>query len=411
MTSSAVPKIAIIGAGPAGLTLARILSQNGISATIFERETSDARSQGGNLDLHPSSGLRAIKEAGLFRGFLERCREEGEDFVLSDKSGRTLFTKTRVGDERPEIERNALRQLLIDSIPPAQIRWSSKLQSVKDGVLHFDNFSEGNFDLIVGADGAWSKVRRLLSDAQPYYSGISGICFHFLNPDVTHPAISKMIGRGNYFAFSDYKGIQCQRMANNSISVWSMARRPEDWVHDPSIDLSNPEETKKQIAAEHGDWCSELKDLILLSDENNLIRRPFYMTPIGMKWESQPGVTVIGDAAHLMTPFGAEGVNIAMLDAVELARAIIDNPNDMMLAVEKYEHPMFERAEKTASMTWQNLESHFSEGGPDVFLKKVQQQFANHQANAKLEKAKLEMAKLSCSPETPVQQVIGHEVC
>ena len=405
MTSSSVPRIAIIGAGPAGLTLARILSQNGISATIFERETADERSQGGNLDLHPSSGLRAIKEAGLFRGFLERCREEGEDFVLADKSGRTLFTKTRVGDERPEIERNTLRQLLIDSIPPSQIRWSCKLRSVKDGVLHFENFSEGNFDLIVGADGAWSKVRRVLSNVQPYYSGISGICFHFLNPDISHPAVSKMIGRGNYFAFSDYKGIQCQRMANNSISVWSMARRPEDWVLDPNIDLSKPEEAKKAVAAEHGDWGSELKDLILLSDEEKLVRRPFYMTPIGMKWGSQPGITVIGDAAHLLTPFGAEGVNIAMLDALELAHTIISHPNNIALAVQEYEHPMFERAEKTASMTWQNLESHFSEGGPDMFLKKVQQQFANHQANAKLEKEKMEKAKMLLR-DTRVQQEV-----
>lgn len=386
MTSSSVPKIAIIGAGPAGLTLARILSQNGISATIFERETADERSQGGNLDLHPSSGLRAIKEAGLFKGFLERCREEGEDFVLADKSGRTLFTKTRVGDERPEIERNTLRQLLIDSIPPSQSRWSCKLRSVKDGVLHFENFSEGNFDLIVGADGAWSKVRRVLSDVQPYYSGISGICFHFLNPDISHPAVSKMIGRGNYFAFSDYKGIQCQRMANNSISVWSMERRSADWVFDPKIDLSKPEEAKKAIAAEHGDWGSELKDLILLSDEEKLVRRPFYMTPIGMKWESQPGVTVIGDA-------------------LELAHTIINHSNNTALALQEYEHPMFERAEKTASMTWQNLESHFSEGGPDMFLKNIQQQFADHQANAKLEKEKMEKAKMSLR-DTQVQQEI-----
>jgi len=80
-----VARIAIIGAGPAGLTLARIVYVNNIPCTVFEKEESrEIRSQGGTLDLHPKAGQAALKKAKLWKEYQQHVRYEGQDFVLAD---------------------------------------------------------------------------------------------------------------------------------------------------------------------------------------------------------------------------------------------------------------------------------------------------------------------------------------
>lgn len=80
--------IAIIGAGPGGLTLARILQQHGVQATVFEREAhAHERPQGGTLDLHVGSGQHAIECAGLSEAFMGIARYEDQGDRLYDKTG------------------------------------------------------------------------------------------------------------------------------------------------------------------------------------------------------------------------------------------------------------------------------------------------------------------------------------
>jgi len=163
--------IAIIGAGPSGLTLARLLEINNIDYMVYERDESPEPkfiNQGGTLDIHASSGQVALKEARLFDEFKSIARWDASRVFMQNPSG----TVTAVfGDERdaPEIDRLQLRKLLLDSIPTDKIRWGHRVKSIERGdtasehVISFVNStSASGFRAIVGADGAWSKVRPLV---------------------------------------------------------------------------------------------------------------------------------------------------------------------------------------------------------------------------------------------------------
>ncbi|KAI9771965.1 MAG: hypothetical protein M1835_006331 [Candelina submexicana] len=368
------PKIAIIGAGPSGLTLARILLQKGITATVFEREDGpNARTQGGTLDLHPQSGQQAIKEAGLYDEFLKVSRPEGEDFILMDKTGHRHLEEFRgSGSDRPEIDRFVLRQLLLDSLPDGMVQWGSHLQRVEKGTLYFENRTLTSYDLIVGADGAWSKVRPALSDIKPHYVGIAGIYICISNCDERFPALGKLVGRGSLFALSAGKAIVAQRNGDLSIKgpVWQV--KPETWLKDSGLADCSNEEAKALMLTDFDDWCPELKDIIRYADPD-FNRHNLYTLPIDMSWENVPGVTAIGDSGHLMAPFSGQGVNLAMRDALDLAHAIVNGKDDLIAAVKAFELVMFERAKEEARGVAINRDLMCADDAPVSFAKAMQE--------------------------------------
>ncbi|KAI9810473.1 MAG: hypothetical protein M1827_006249 [Pycnora praestabilis] len=327
MTSNPL-KIAIVGAGPGGLLLARVLHQNQIPYTIFEAETSpNTRPQGGTLDLHPPTGQRAIKEAGLWSDFEKVARPDGEEMKLGDSAGKIYIHEQSQGNCAPEVDRNALRILLRESIPEDSIRWGYKVQKVEvseggEGTIHFAHGNtESGFDLIVGADGAWSKIRPLLSSAVPYYSGITGPDMNIPNVDIAHPVLSRLVGKGTYFTLTDNKSIVAQRCGDGSIRVYPWHREAEDWNTSSGIDWKSPVDVRAKLLKIYEGWVPELKALIEATDDN-IVPRNLYMLPIGHCWAHVPGLTLLGDAAHVMTPFAGEGVNLALLDGLELGLAI-----------------------------------------------------------------------------------------
>ena len=127
------PPIAILGAGPAGLTLGRLLHLANIDFVIFEREESASKAfdRGGTLDLHANSGQLALKEAGLQDQFNSIARHNITNRI-ADSKGTIFMEPSEEGEEdKPEIDRKDLRKLILSSVPEEKVRWASKVQSVQ----------------------------------------------------------------------------------------------------------------------------------------------------------------------------------------------------------------------------------------------------------------------------------------
>jgi 2-polyprenyl-6-methoxyphenol hydroxylase-like FAD-dependent oxidoreductase len=370
------PRIAIIGAGLGGLTLARVLHTRGIPATVYDLEISPtARNQGGTLDLHPESGQAALAEAGLSEGFRRLARPEGEEMKILDKTGAVLLHEDAedAAGERPEVDRAALRALLLDSLPDGTVRWGAKVADVTPlaaGAGFALTFADGggvSAALLVGADGAWSKTRPLLSDATPVYSGLSMVEAHLPDVDHLHPAAAALVGRGSMFALAEGKGLISQRNGDGRIRTYIALRVPQEWAASGAVDFDNPAAARATLASYFDGWDPSLRALIT-DAEDTLVPRPIYALPVGHRWGRVSGVTLLGDAAHLMSPFAGEGANLAMLDGAHLAVALAAHTGDTEAALAAYEAALFPRSEAAAAESAENLIAAFAPGAPRGML-------------------------------------------
>ncbi|KAL4781558.1 hypothetical protein BJX76DRAFT_12101 [Aspergillus varians] len=351
------PRIAIIGGGPAGLTLGLLLHKLNITSTIFElrqKPTDDELAKpSGMLDLHEESGLAAIREAGLYNHFLQLTGECSEAQIVANKDGIILYTDQGELSERPEISRHALTALLTSHLPPGCIKYGYKLLSVSVSpsetttTLNFGPNGTHSFDLVIGADGAWSRVRNILSPTKPHYAGTQMLLTTVPNLTATHPHLAALIGQGSFSALGLRHGIMTQRGANASARIMTFLSIPDEHFASSAGLLaangSNAEAVKNRLLTDEtllGSFGESLKELVSVAcDEEVKFQsssststgsaarvdiKPLYTLPTDSSFAhcESAAVTLIGDAAHLMCPWAGEGVNLAMWDSLLLSRAI-----------------------------------------------------------------------------------------
>ncbi|GJJ08908.1 hypothetical protein Clacol_003128 [Clathrus columnatus] len=317
-------RIAIIGAGPGGATLARLLQSNDVPCTVFDLDNpAISRSQGGSFDLHPESGQLALKEAGLFGEFTKYMRLEGSALRFVEPAGSILLDTKGEGlhaETRPEIDRRELRDILINSLKPGTLHWEKKLIDVESKPngkfnLHFaDGKMEEEYDLVIGADGAWSRVRKLLTEDKPFYSGIFCVETRIEDVNSRFPKTGEMIGPGGCFYIGEGKTLMAQRNGDRSARIYAMLRVPEDW-----------------------------------------------------------GVSSGNQLGPSDDPFRRSCVNVAMTDALDLSKTIISaacNEISLLAAIEQYEITMYERSTKSAQLTLDNLNLIFSGETPQNIANK-----------------------------------------
>ena len=361
------PSITIIGAGLGGLTLARVLHVHEISSTVFDADASaSARTQGGQLDLHEHNGQAALALAGLTDAFRAIVHHGGAAARVMGPDGVVLAEAPDDGSmDKPEALRGDIRQILLDSLPDETVQWGKKCGSISPlGAgrhrLDFADGSSAESDLLIGAEGTWSKVRALVSDQVPTYSGMSYVDVYTHDVDNAHPETARLVGDGALYALIPGKGFLAHREAGDVIHTYVVLSRPLNWFGE--MDFDDADGVRVRIAAEFNNWAPELVKLVSQSDSAPVLRSIFEL-PDDHRWSHTPGVTLLGDAAHPTVP-GGEGANLAMLDGAELAEAITNDPNDVDTAIAAYEQTMFQRSAAEAAAAHETVELIFGAGAP-----------------------------------------------
>lgn len=334
------PHIAIIGGGIGGAALAVACMHRGIPSTLYERDTHfTERAQGYGLTLQQAS--KAVEALGIpaLEGGITSTKH-----VVHDQSGRVVgewglrkwnITPLEETDQRKNIHipRQTLRKALIDQLDPASIKWGHKLTNLSennDGTVDLTFEAGGqtvseSIDLVVGADGIRSKVRELLiGEAKTPLTYLGCIVILGICPlKALHESQSELLD-----------GLTVFQTANGNERIYTM---PFDQKHimwqlsfpateSDATELSKkgPAGMKEEALERLRGWHDPIPHILEATEETHITGYPAYdralLDPTLLK--NTGNATLIGDAAHPMSPFKGQGANQALLDALLLARTI-----------------------------------------------------------------------------------------
>ena len=360
-------QIAVVGGGPGGLVLARLLQLKGANVKVYERDLDQqARLIGSPLDMHEGSGLTALREAGLIDELKENFRPGADKRLILNERAEIFFSDHETAPEadfgseqfRPEIDRGPLRKMLLESLQPATVVWDSHFVAMEKRdagwLLHFKNGSSAYADVVVAADGANSKIRPYITDIKAFYSGITMLEGNIINAEKAAPHFYKWLDGGKMMAFGNTKNLLMGMKGNGDLTFYASFVTGENWAAKSGLDFSDKAQVLAWFKTEYAEW-SEVWHELLENAATPFVPRPVGCMPLNQNWEAQPNLTMLGDAAHVMPPFAGEGANMAMLDALELSKCLCDeNLGDVQTAIAAYESQMRTRAAKAAQQSLDN---------------------------------------------------------
>jgi len=378
-------QIAIIGGGPGGLTLARLLQLKGVAIKVYERDVNrSVRVQGATLDLHFDSGLKAIEKAGLMEAFKANYRPGADKGRIIDSQGKIVYDEhtetSAIGFDsewfRPEIDRGPLREILLDALQKDTVVWDSQFLAMQrvdsQWKLEFKNGTTAFADVVIGADGANSKIRPFVTPIEVSYAGITIVQGNIADSKITVPNIDQLLKGGKIYVHSDRKFIHISAKGDGSIDFYISCKVDENWAKNSGIDFSDRLQVCKWFKEAFLGWDNIWLELF----ENTslpLLLRPQYYVPFDQQWEAQPNITLLGDAAHLMPPSG-EGVNLAMLDALEISECLTgDEFKTTLAAIAAYEARMFKRASTATKEALEMVEWMHADDAQDKMLQLLNQ--------------------------------------
>jgi len=358
-------RIAIVGGGPGGLTLARLLQQSGAHVAVYERDRSrTARVQGSALDLHEDSGLAALEAAGLMEAFWANHRPDLNSLRLTDADGTVLHEHLRRisgPGRRPEIERGPLREILLDSLEPATVQWDCKLESSRfqgnQVVLQFANGQTAVADIAIGSDGANSRLRELVTPIRPQYVGVSLVEGLIPAAKQAIPELWDLLGGSALIALGGERTIAMGTKPDGSVLLYA-GLKTDDSVPRQSLEAAKrPDQRVRWFHDNFMGWSDRWESLF--REATSMVWRQLLVCPADQHWTPKPNVTLIGDAAHVMPPYAGEGVNMAMLDALVLSKLLLseDAASD---AIAAYEAEMFARMQHMTADTMANTEMFYA---------------------------------------------------
>ncbi|RZM27113.1 MAG: FAD-dependent monooxygenase [Pedobacter sp.] len=366
--------VAIVGGGPGGLTLARLLQLKGVNVKLYERDfSSDARVQGSPLDMHEDSGWAALRKADLTDEFKKKVRKGADRKVIVNERAEIIFSdhETIANDpdyepSRPEIDRGALRQLLLASLKPETVVWNSHFISMEEQhggwLLHFKNGVSTYADLVIAADGAHSRIRPYVTDTKAFYSGITMVEINVEHAAISTPRLHALLNGGKIMAFGNGKNILGGQKGNGGLGFYASFKPDESWAANSGLDFSDRNQMLTWFKKEYSEWSSSWYE-IFENAAMPVIPRPIYCMPLDQSWDPGANLTLLGDAAHVMPPFAGEGANTAMIDGLELSECLTsDQYQTLKKAIAAYEASMRIRAAKAAQQSLENGERMHSGG-------------------------------------------------
>lgn len=374
-------KIAIVGGGPGGLTLAKLLQLKGATVKVYERDLNkNARVQGSPLDLHDDSGLAAIIKANLLAEFKNNFLPKADRKKIMNENAEVFFSdhETKVEENfgnphfRPEIDRGALRKILLESLHSGTVVWDSHFISMdkqnNGWLLHFKNRNSVYADIVIAADGENSKIRPYITDIKALYSGIIMLEGTIYNAENTAPQISALLNGGKIMAFGNTKNILMGQKGNGEIGFYASFKANENWAENSGLNFNDKAQLLEWFKTTYSEW-SDIWNELFKNTATPFIPRPIYCMPLDQTWEPLPNLTMLGDTAHVMPPFAGEGVNMAMLDALELSECLTSDKYDTLQeAISFYEINMRKRAAIAAKESLDNGEHMHNENALTTML-------------------------------------------